>query len=61
MGLCKISLKCTNIKLHFTFCLSLENLEVRKGDPKIPGIITKMYLKYLYKFETLVTFKVFPL
>ena len=31
------------------------------GDPKIPGIVRKMYLKYLYKFETLVRFEVFPL
>jgi hypothetical protein len=31
------------------------------GDPKISGIVTKIYLKYSYKFETLVTFKVLPL
>ena len=31
------------------------------GDPKIPGIILKNYLKYLYKFETLVPFEVLPL
>jgi hypothetical protein len=32
------------------------------GDPKIPGIVKKKnYLKYLYKFETLVPFKVLPL
>ena len=31
------------------------------GDPKIPGIVKKNYLKYLYKFETLVHFEVLPL
>ena len=30
------------------------------GDPKIPGIVKKMYLKYLYKFETLLPFEVLP-
>jgi len=30
-------------------------------DPKIPGIIKKIYLNYLYKFETLVPFKVLSL
>jgi hypothetical protein len=29
-----------------------------RGDPKIPGIVKKIYLKYLYKFETLVPFDV---
>ena len=28
------------------------------GDPKIPGIAKKSYLKYSYKFETLVSFEV---
>jgi len=27
------------------------------GDPKIPGIVKKNYLKYLYKSETLVRFE----
>ena len=31
------------------------------GGPKIPGIVKKNYLKYLYKFETLVPFEVLPL
>ena len=31
------------------------------GDPKIPGIVKKNYLKYLYKFDTLVQFEVLPL
>jgi len=31
------------------------------GDPKIFGIVKKNYLKYLYKFETLVPFEVLPL
>jgi len=31
------------------------------GGPKIPGIVKKNYLKYLYKFETLVPFKVLTL
>jgi hypothetical protein len=39
MGFCKISLKCTNMKLYFTFCLALGNLDLREGDQKIPGII----------------------
>ena len=29
--------------------------------PKISGIVTKIYLKYSYKFETLVLFKVLPM
>jgi hypothetical protein len=31
------------------------------GEPKIPGICKKNYLKYLYKFETLVPFEVLSL
>ena len=31
------------------------------GDPKIPGIVKKKDLNYLYKFETLVPFEVLPL
>jgi hypothetical protein len=31
------------------------------GEEKIPGIVKKIYSKYLYKFETLVPFKVLPL
>ena len=31
------------------------------GDPKIPELLKKIYLKYLYKFETLFPFKVLPL
>jgi len=31
------------------------------GEPKIPGIAKKIYLKYLYKFETLVPFEVLHL
>jgi hypothetical protein len=31
------------------------------GDPKIPGIVKKLHLKYLYKYETLVPFEVLPL
>ena len=31
------------------------------GDPKIPGIVKTINLKYLYKFETLVSFEVLPL
>jgi len=31
------------------------------GDLKIPGIVLKNYLKYLYKFETLVPFGILPL
>jgi hypothetical protein len=32
-----------------------------RGDPKIPGIVKKIYLKYLYKFETSVPFEALPL
>jgi hypothetical protein len=32
-----------------------------RGDPKISGIVTKIYLKYSYKFGTLAPFKVLPL
>jgi len=31
------------------------------GDPKIPEIVKKIYLSYLYKFETLVPFEVLSL
>jgi len=30
-------------------------------EPKFSGIVTKIYLKYSYKFENLVPFKVLPL
>ena len=30
------------------------------GQPNISGTVTKIYLKYSYKFETLVPFKVLP-
>jgi hypothetical protein len=33
---------------------------MREG-PKIPGIVIKIHLKYLYTSETLVPFKVLPL
>ena len=36
-------------------------MTVYVGGPKIPGIVKKIYLKYLYKFETLVPFEVLPL
>ena len=36
------------------------NQDIYEGDPKIPRIVKKKYLKYLYKFETLVPFKVIP-
>jgi hypothetical protein len=31
------------------------------GDPKFPGIVKQIYLKYLYKFQTLVPFEILPL
>ena len=31
------------------------------GEPKIAGIVKKNYLKYLYKFETLVPVELLPL
>ena len=34
---------------------------VRGGNLKIPELLKKIYLKYLYKFETLVPFEVLPL
>ena len=36
-------------------------LYIYDGDPKISGIVTNIYLKYSYKFEILVHFKVLPL
>ena len=30
------------------------------GEQKIPGIVRQFYLKYLYKFETLLPFEVLP-
>lgn len=32
-----------------------------REEPKIPRIVKKIYLKYSYKFKTLVRFKVLPL
>jgi len=32
-----------------------------RGDPKISGIVIKIYLNYSYKFQTLVPFKALPL
>jgi hypothetical protein len=32
-----------------------------REDPKFPSLVKKFYLKYSYKFETLVPFKVLPL
>jgi len=43
-----------------TLIVGLPNLTHTWGDPKIPGI-KKKYLKYLYKFGTLVPFEVLPL
>ena len=37
------------------------NVRYTWGGPKIPGIVKTNYLKYLYKFETLVPFEVLPL
>jgi hypothetical protein len=34
---------------------------VGEGEPKIPRIVKNIYLKYLYKFETLVPLEVLPL
>ena len=46
----------------YIFASKLLNTELCTwGDPKIPGIAKKMYLKYLYKFETSVPFEVLPL
>jgi len=36
-------------------------LEYTWGDPKIHGIVKNIYLIYLYKFETLVLFKILSL
>jgi hypothetical protein len=44
--------KCSLVKYALTY---------RWGDPKIPGIVRKIYLNYLYKFETLVPSEVLPL
>ena len=41
--------------------VSLVWYDIRGGDPKIPGIVKKNYLKHLYKFVTLVPFEVLPL
>jgi hypothetical protein len=38
----------------------LQIMKYEGGDPNISGIVTKIYLKYSYKFATLVPFKVLP-
>jgi len=48
------------IKL-ITWCVVFKRYCCTWGDPKIPGIVKKNYLKYLYKFEYLVPFEVLPL
>jgi hypothetical protein len=39
----------------------LSQKKYMRGDPKISGFVTKIYLKYSKKFETLAPFKVLPL
>jgi len=53
--------KGTNVKKHTQNFAHLELYIYTWGDPKIPGIVKKKYLNYLYKFETLVPFEVLPL
>jgi hypothetical protein len=36
-------------------------VHIRGGTQKFPELLQKIYLKYLYKFETLVPFEVLPL
>jgi hypothetical protein len=36
-------------------------VDINEMVPKIPGHVKKIYLKYSYKFETLVFFEVVPL
>jgi len=38
---------------HLHLVPRLKVTRVKWGDPKIPGIVKKIYLKYLYNFETL--------
>jgi hypothetical protein len=52
--------KCACYKLLSSCCIWISD-SYPCGDTKIPGIVKKNYLKYLYKFETLVTFEVLPL
>ena len=40
--------------------LSYSIVKCLRGGAKIYGIVTKIYLKYSYKFATLVPFKVLP-
>ena len=39
----------------------LKTTRIRGGTQKFPELLKKIYLKYLYKFETLVPFEVLPL
>jgi len=46
--------------LHVGDVLQIHETHTKEG-PKISGIVTKMYLKCLCKFETLVPFQALPL
>jgi len=49
---------------YFSFFASLYQAQSKtymRGDTKIPRNLKKMYLKYSYECETLVTFKVLPM
>jgi hypothetical protein len=40
---------------------SISSVDIRGGAQKFPELLQKIYLKYLYKIETLVPFEVLPL
>ena len=46
---------------HDSAAIRKKTWNVRGGTQKLPELLKKFYLKYLYKFETLVPFKVLPL
>ena len=56
LSLSMLSLTATTCHLHSACCHKLT-----REDPKISEIVTKIYLKYSYKFETSVPFKAQPL
>ena len=51
------------IQVLFSMCLlsMLFYILIHGGTQKFPELLKKIYLKYLYKFETLVPFEVLPL
>ena len=52
---------CVCVCIYIYINVYVYIIYIHVGDPQIPGIVKKNYLKYLYKFEILVPFEILPL